>query len=313
MIPFRPGEGATFPGGPGRLPLRMTKIAGGPNGNWIIEAGNFRYFVDARAGSIAGAINGAKVAYLRPSVPLTRLGLKRKTSADAIIANEFLTLGFQADGLLVLVPHKALACRLYAMVANPSLPRLDTGRLYLAGNSGGFSIYPETPVVPTRPPTFEVLNAKKALTVNPLGWEARWRAMPGQRLAVGLVKAWKNGEESLSAAPQVVSSTATDLTEQIVAAHEQGREAVVRMDFADFTNTAAFLQGLRAGRFSARADGVVLSGLDSLPWPVAYSYVRQAREVYPGGKILLPPPLDEETFPLPPFISAYIDGVLGGI
>lgn len=313
MIPFRPGEGATFPGGPGRLPLRMTKIAGGPNGNWIIEAGTFRYFVDARAGSIAGAINGAKVAYLRPSVPLTRLGLKRKTPAYAVIANEFLTLGFQADGLLVLVPHKALACRLYAMVANPTLPRLDNGRLHLPSSKGGLSILPEVPVMQTRPPAFEVLNAKKALTVNPIGWEARWRALPGQRLGMGLIRAPKGGEETLSAAPQVVSSTATDLTEQIATAHEQGREAVVRMDFADFSNSGAFLQALRSGRFSARADGVVLSGLDSLSWPVAYSYVRQAREVYPGGKVLLPPPLDEETFPLPPFISAYIDGVLGGV
>ncbi|MGC4045275.1 MAG: hypothetical protein QM758_15900 [Armatimonas sp.] len=313
MIPFRPGEGATFPGGPGRLPLRMTKIAGDSNGSWLIEAGTFRYFLDARAGSIAGAVDGAKVGYLRPSVPLTRMGLKHKTPADAVIANEFLTLGFQADGLLVLVPHKALACRLYSMVANSSLPRLDTGRLYLQSEKGGLSLLPEAPVTPSRPPTFEILTPKKELSANPMGWEARWRAVPGQRLGMGLIKAPKDGEDMLSAAPQVISSTATDLAEQVTAARDQGHEAVVRMDMADFPNASAFLQALRYGRLGARADGVVLSGLDTLPWPVAYAYVRQAREAYPRGKILLPPPLDEEAFPTPPFISAYIDGVLGGV
>jgi hypothetical protein len=310
ISPFRPGEGATFPGGPGRLPLKLAKVASGPDGSWLIEAGEFRYFLDARSGAIAAAVGGSKVAYLRPSVPLTRVGLKRRTPTDVVVANEFLTIGFHADGLMVLVPHKVLALRLHSLVASPELARLDAGRLHLPGSKGGLCIAPEAPLAPARPPAFEVLTPKKPLETDTRGWEARWRAAPGQRLGVGLVGPPGGLDSDPVGTPQVLSSTAGDLGEQISAARGSGQEALVRVDVADYAESAAYLRVLRFARLSARADGIVLAGLDPLPWPDAYTRVRQAREVFPGGKILLPPAADEDVFPLPSFVTAYTDGVL---
>jgi hypothetical protein len=307
---YRPGEGATFPGGPGGLGLKLTRIGRADDGSWLLEAGKLRYFLNAKDGAISGAVgDGGKVAFLRPSLPLTRLGLKRQTATDVVLASDFLTLGFHADGLLVFVPHRMMALRLHSLVSSDAKPEPDAGRLELGGSFGGICLHPDAPLTPTRPPSFEVLTPKKP---DARHWEARWRVVPGQRLGVGLIEPVNPEVSPRNPEPLVLTSEAPDLVEQVGAARAEGRKALVRIALADIPEIPAFLRTVRFSRLGARADGVILDGLDALPWPDAYSRVRLARETFPQGGVYLPPRSDEESFPLPSFIRAYTDGQLGG-
>ncbi len=320
LNPFRPGEGATFPGGVGRLPIRFVKMAGAPDGSYLLDMQGIelldieksqstnqggRYFLDAKAGTITAATTqGVKLAFLRPSLPLTGLRVRRKSQTELVLASEFLTLGFHADGLLVFVPHRALALRLHSLVAGGSDARLDGGRLHLPGGLGGFTVVPEVTPTPSRPPNFEVLTPRKPLAKP--HWEARWRIAPGQRLAVGLIEPQIPQSIVREPDPQVLSGDAPDLTEQIDAVHTEGHGVVVRLRVPEYPESARYLSMLRLAR---RADGVVLDGLETLVWTRAYACIRQAREIFPGGKVLLAPKADDAP-PLPPFVRAYADGEL---
>ena len=311
VTPYRPGEGATFSGGAGRLPMRIERAVRMPDGSWTLETTGARYFLDAKGGAIAGAQKlgtARKLAYWRPSLPLTRLGLKRQTGGDVVLASEFLTVGLQADGLLILVPHRTLSLKLSMAIRGGPVGRVSEGRVLHGDDRGGVVTLSDTPLSPSRPPRFELLTPRQEITAPRSGWSARWRAEPGERLALGIFPVRPPAPGVPENAEILEGDDAT--SERMEALRVEGKTPLAVINAETLTERSAWVRALRLSKTSLRADGVVLRGLEGLGWLAAYERVRLARVVFDSGLVLLPSPA-EDTFPLP-FIDAYVNGKLSG-
>lgn len=308
---YAPGQGATFSGGSGRLPMRIERVTRMPDGSWTLETTGARYFLDAKGGAISGAqkLGGArKLAYWRPSLPLSRLGLKRQTGGDVVLASELLTIGLQADGLLILVPHRTLSLKLSMAIRGGAVGRVSEGRVLHGDESGGIVTLSDTPLAPSRPPRFELLTPRQDVSEPRSGWSARWRAEPGERLGLGVFPV-RPPAPGAPENPEVLDGD--DATsERVESVRAEGKTPLAAIDAETLLDRSAWVRALREAKASLRADGVVLRGLETLGWPAAYERVRLAREVFPDGLVLLPPP-PEDRFPLP-FLDAYTNGKLSG-
>ena len=307
MTLYRPGEGAIFLGGPGRLPMRIERAVRTPDGSWTLETDGARYFLDAVGGAIAGALkagNARKSAFWRPSLPLTGLRLRRQTATEIVLASELLTIGLQCDGLLVLVPHRALSLRLSVAAPGSAASRASEGRVLFGDERSGMgATISDAPLATARPPRFEPLTPRQEITDPRSGWAARWRADPGERLALGV---FPPRPASQIAPKNVESLERGDATvERVGALRRDGRIPLLALAAEDFADAGAWLRALRVAREGLGTEGIVLRGLEKLNVLAAYERIRTAREIFATGLVLLPSPA-KDSFCLP-FIDGYTD------
>lgn len=199
--PFAHGEGATFRGGPGNLPMRVESVESHDDAIQVQTTGS-QYQFDLKAGTISARqrlVNSRAVATWQPPFPLTDLRVLQDTKKQCVLGNKFVTFGVQCDSMLFIVPHRPGRWTLTSQISG-KWNRLVHGHLLALDGKGGFSLNPDIPLGSGRLAEPEVLTKDLDFVDIPVdrfgntqflskaqpGWQIGWQIQPGDRLAFGI-------------------------------------------------------------------------------------------------------------------------------
>lgn len=205
---YAPGEGVTFPGGVGNLPMKV-ESAVEKDGHIIVETTGARFDFDLAKNRIT---LGQRMEFSRPlavwdsSLDLAGLKIEKQSPDVCILSNEHLTVGIQADSMMVLSPHEELTLILTNLLGG-DFNRYAWGHLLSLDDFGGITVNPHIPAGTGRTPRsrlltegldFESLAPDKIAQSNPgltgnirdyeqtgkaePGWQAEWKVSPGEFL-----------------------------------------------------------------------------------------------------------------------------------
>ncbi|MCS7239596.1 MAG: hypothetical protein NZ899_15215 [Thermoguttaceae bacterium] len=204
--PFRPGEGATFPGGPGALPMQIVDVRQEEAAISVDTTGaSYTFLLNENTIVCRQRLEQEReVVRWRSSLPLVGLQCLRQSPAECVLANRFVTFGIQCDSLVVVVPHAELALTATSAIGG-RWNRLAVGHLFCVDDFGGFAVNPIVPagsgrlarvhigkpwqgLEPGRRPPGGVdfsgrVDDQIFLSQAPPGWEITWFVSPGERLA----------------------------------------------------------------------------------------------------------------------------------
>lgn len=209
LQPFRPGDGASFRGGPGALPMRIESVRQ-DGGQTVVETTGARYRFDGAHNSLACEQRLEKereVVRWTSSLPLAGLRVIRQTDTECLLGNAHLTLGVQCDSLVMVVPHSELALTARSAIGG-RWNRLAAGHLLAVDDFGGFAVNPDIPagcgrlarvhvgspwsgVVPGRHEAGQVdfsgrVDDTTFLSEAAPGWEITWHLGPGERMGLSV-------------------------------------------------------------------------------------------------------------------------------
>ncbi|MEM1054064.1 MAG: chitobiase/beta-hexosaminidase C-terminal domain-containing protein [Bacteroidota bacterium] len=194
LSPFAPGEGVTFPGGPGALDMRIEDVRE-QDGVLSVEIVGVTFDLDRTAGTLT----------LRQRAPLARdlavvsgldlSGLGVVTEADdvAVLVGSAITVGVQADGAVVLSPHGEMTATVESRIGG-DFNRIAVGDLFSMDDWGGFTANVHVPLGTGRVPRLAGVGGLPFQSIAPddldtpgaasPGWRARAQISPGERLFV---------------------------------------------------------------------------------------------------------------------------------
>jgi hypothetical protein len=218
LIPYKKGEGVTFRGGPGKLPMRIEQSTL-VDGKIMVQTTGALYTFDLVKSTVTTRqLIGQErdLARWTSSVPLTGLQILKETPLECVLSNDFITFGVQCDGLIMVSPHQdiALACR---SLIGGEWNRLADGHLIARDKSGGFAVNPDIPLGTGRLARLDAnvrtgrvkggdldfsgyVDNKTFLSSAKPGWEVKWYISPGERLGISVFPPrpypWKESFES---------------------------------------------------------------------------------------------------------------------
>jgi hypothetical protein len=197
LVPFAKGEGVTFKGGPGKLPMQVKSVSNTATG-LLVETTGARYTFNVKDSTITAEQFLEKkrvVSTWKLSQPLANLSVLKKNSKECVLANGNLTAGVQCDGLMVISPQKDLDLTLTSALGG-RWNRLIGGNLLVLDDFGGFTVNPALPLGSGRIPRVDVLTQGldfpgKLCDTNFLshaqpGWQMKWSLSPGERLGISV-------------------------------------------------------------------------------------------------------------------------------
>ncbi|MFC1719111.1 chitobiase/beta-hexosaminidase C-terminal domain-containing protein, partial [Candidatus Poribacteria bacterium] len=200
LKPFTRGEGVTFRGGPGNLPIKIEEV--------IQEAGNAKvrttgvlYTFDFSNNTITAEqlIDFPRtIAVWKSSLDLRNMEILISNDIECVLANDAMTIGIQCDGLMLISPHKELSMTCHSMIAG-RWNRLEAGHLLVVDDFGGITVNPHVPLGSGRLARAELVsrdidfseisgttgNVDFLSDAKP-GWEIMWTVNPGERLGTSV-------------------------------------------------------------------------------------------------------------------------------
>lgn len=201
---YHPGEGATFRGGPGNLPMRIEGVSQDEGLISVLTTGaEFHFDLVSNTMKTRQRIEHQRdIAEWKFSLSLEGLKVHSWNQIECVLANEELTFGVQCDSLLVVVPHKALVARCRSAIGG-TWNRLACGHLLAMDTQGGFAVNPDIPsgtgrvarvdtgVWPGRVHTGQLdftglSDTQTTLSQAEPGWQLRWLMSPGERLGISV-------------------------------------------------------------------------------------------------------------------------------
>jgi hypothetical protein len=205
LVPYAKGEGATFRGGPGNLPMRVEGVQ--TRGRTIeVRTTGVLYTFDTEGNTIAARQlleQPRDVAVWRSSLPLAGLQVLRQTPTECVLANDRATFGVQCDGLVMIVPHAEATFTCQSKLAG-DWNRLYYGNLLVIDAYGGLSATPDIPPGTGRQPRVDIgewtagrvfpgsidfagVNADSTfISKAAAGFEVSWHLTPGERLGISV-------------------------------------------------------------------------------------------------------------------------------
>jgi hypothetical protein len=197
VIPFKKGEGVTFRGGPGKLQMVVNKTET-QKGLLKISTNAVAYTIDTKNNIISGTQlleKQRQVCVWKFSVPLERLEVLKQDSTVCVLANDYLTMGLQCDGMLMIAPQQKMS-----LIAENKIGgkwnRLISGQLISLDDWGGYTVNPTIPLGCGKLPETEVLtpgldfigriNDVHFISNTPQGWQVKWNLIPGERIALSV-------------------------------------------------------------------------------------------------------------------------------
>ena len=195
ISPWAKGEGVTFRGGPGSLPIQITSITSNANGITVGTTGS-RYFFNVKASDIVTTQlleKNRTVASYHFSKPLTGLMVMSQTANEVVLSNDNLTFGVQADGMVMISPQTEFTLTLTSQIVG-AWNRFEAGHLLVVDDYGGFTVNPAIPLGSGRLARTSVITSALDFTskINDLNflsqaapnWQISWTVSPGERIAI---------------------------------------------------------------------------------------------------------------------------------
>lgn len=197
LKPFAKGEGVTFRGGVGALPMAIESCKL-EDGRAVVATTGGRYVVDADSDTIEveqGLGDRRAVATLRSSLDLAGLRVLKSGPDLCVLANSRLTFGIQPDSLLLISPQRPMSVTLTSRIGGV-WNRLIAGHLIALDDTGGFTVNPAIPLGSGRLARTSVLTAGLDFVgklhdgtftsrAKP-GWQVSWQLDPGERLGLSV-------------------------------------------------------------------------------------------------------------------------------
>lgn len=143
--PFAPGEGVTFPGGPGDLDMAVEEIT--ENGDILTATvTGAHYIFDRAAGTldVRQRIDYQRILATYANLPLTGLEISMQNENEAILIGNELTIGVQADGAIVISPQSETTFTSTSVIGG-DFNRLEGGDFFSMDDFGGFTTSIYTP------------------------------------------------------------------------------------------------------------------------------------------------------------------------
>ncbi len=209
LKPYAKGEGATFRGGPGALPMRIEQ-ATNQNGTLQVRTTGARYTFDLEKNTIlAEQLIGRQreIALWSCSVSLAGLQVLRHTAKECVVANDHVTFGVQCDSLMMVVPHEELVLTCNSKIGG-KWNRLQAGHLLVADDHGGMAVNPDIPAGTGRCARLHIDSYWHGIRLGRTppgavdfagtagnqtfisqarpGWTISWLISPGERLAISV-------------------------------------------------------------------------------------------------------------------------------
>ncbi len=194
LAAFAPGEGVTFPGGPGGLDMRIDGVE--DDGNVLtVETLGAAFAFDRAAGTLAVRQRGAfeRDLALVSGLDLAGLSVQQQSDDVVVLVGSALTVGVQADGAAVLSPHTELSATVESRLGG-DFNRLARGDLFSMDDFGGFTANVHVPLGTGRTARLSPVGALPFVGIAPddldtpgaaePGWQVRAEASPGERLFV---------------------------------------------------------------------------------------------------------------------------------
>jgi len=204
LLPYVRGEGVTFRGGPGNLPMAVEEVIQ-EDGGYSVRTTGAKYIFNSETGVITGE---QLIGMPRPvaefvfSVPLSGLEILRQDNTVCILANDYLTLGIQCDGLIMVSPQKDTEISVISKIGG-KWNRLAGGHLMAYDGKGGFAVNPDIPRGTGRQNRVDCNTRSGRVPLGALdfcgkmddalfvskaapGWKVRWFISPGERIALSV-------------------------------------------------------------------------------------------------------------------------------
>ena len=144
---FAVGEGATFRGGPGNLPMAVESVQVG-DVEIQVQTTGARYTFNLAADTILAEQlleRVRPVALWQSSQPFAGLKVLSQDKNVCLLANESATVGIQCDGLVMVVPHQEIMLTCESKIGG-KWNRLCYGYLLAIDDVGGFAVTPAIPM-----------------------------------------------------------------------------------------------------------------------------------------------------------------------
>ena len=195
LEPFAPGEGVTFAGGAGELPMGV-EAARLENDAVVVTSTSAVYRFDRTAGTLTvdQRLDHPRTLTRLTDLPLTGLVISSLTPDVAVLVGDDITVGVQCDGNVVLSPHAPMAPELESVIGG-DFNRVEAGDLVCRDDFGGFTASIHAPRGTGRRPRIVALTPGLPAVGLPAddltsfaaaepGWRARLPVEPGERLFV---------------------------------------------------------------------------------------------------------------------------------
>jgi hypothetical protein len=143
LMPFAIGEGVTFAGGAGALPMRVVSCST----DAVVTTAARYEFMQNGSMSMSQLIDFPRmlgVWHAVPALVLTDLRVISASDDHCILGNKDITIGIQGDSLLGFVPHVQTNITVTS-VYDGSFNRLTWGHLLSEDDFGGFTVSPYPP------------------------------------------------------------------------------------------------------------------------------------------------------------------------
>jgi hypothetical protein len=204
LIPYNKGEGVTFRGGPGNLPMEV-KRADINADTIIVHTTGAQYTFNLTKNTLTARQMLEKerdVSMWKFSTPFKGLEILRKNEKECILANSHITFGVQCDGLIMISPLAEVVLECESRIGG-KWNRFAAGHLFCLDDWGGFAVNPDIPLGSGRLARVDagirtgrvrdgeldfsgiVDNKTFISSANP-GWKVKWNISPGERIAISV-------------------------------------------------------------------------------------------------------------------------------
>lgn len=198
------GEGASFLGGPGNLPMRIEEVVASADAVTVRTTGA-RYTFDLDANTILAEQmleRPREIALWESSLGLAGIEVLSQRPKECILANDSITFGIQCDSLVMVVPHDELTLTCESKIGG-RWNRLLDGHLLAADEYGGMAVNPAIPLGSGRLPRVDasltpgrggpggidfagITNDQTFLSSAEPGWRLKYSLSPGERIAISV-------------------------------------------------------------------------------------------------------------------------------
>ncbi|MGB3548539.1 MAG: chitobiase/beta-hexosaminidase C-terminal domain-containing protein [Saprospiraceae bacterium] len=195
LAAFAPGQGVTFPGGAGEVPMAVESVE--DTGDLLTVTSTAAVYEFDRTGgtlTVRQRIDMQRALIRLYGLPLNGLNETSSNADVAVLVGNDLTIGVQADGMLTISPHQEITTEIESLIGG-DFNRLATSDLLCEDDFGGFTanIYvPKgtgqlarlealTPNLPFIGLAADDLNTTAAADS---GWRVVATVSPGERLFV---------------------------------------------------------------------------------------------------------------------------------
>ena len=186
------GEGVTFSGGPGNLPMHV-ESATKNNGHIIVKTTGAKFDFDIENNTILASQRiefPRDLAKWQSSLSFAGLRIDKKTDDVCVLTNDQLTVGIQGDSMMAISPQHQLKMTLTNLFGG-DFNRYARGFLYSTDDFGGITVNPYIPMGTGKTAQSKLLT--KGLSFAEYaerdydntgkadrGWQAQWSTSPGE-------------------------------------------------------------------------------------------------------------------------------------